>query len=329
MTRQRRSQRYPATNFFAIMIACCALAVIHVNSDPMAVGESPLELAHNNAPPLLSIPPTPELPEPVMAPGDPKGIAPVASTQPVDDPTVLRGIWALKMTSELLNKGIKSFGTVTDYTANMYKQERMNGELSEGSNIDLKVKHQPFSVYMKWQSGADRGQQAIFVEDQNEGNLLVQPGGIKGRLTGVLTLDPEGTLAMASSRHPVTQIGLLKLAEKILDFQKEDLERGHGFKCELLDNATFGERPCYIFTCVYESEEYNQHYRKSVIYVDKELSMPVCVKNFCWAKDANPETIDDETLLEFYAYTELELMQKLETADFDATNRKYRMRVRR
>lgn len=329
MTRQIRSNRYPKTNFFAILIACGALALIHVNSDPAAIGDSPMELAASTAPPLLSLPPTPSLPQPVAVHNDSDGESAELVSQYVEDPTRLQGIWALKMTSTLLRKGMKSFGKVTDYTASMYKQERMNGELGEGQTIELKMKHAPFSVYMKWLSGDDRGQQAIYVDDQNEGKLLVQPGGIKGRLTGVLSLDPEGALAMAGSRHPVTQAGLVELAKTILKYQDSDLKRGHGFQCELLDNATFGDRPCYLFTCLYDSEEFNSEYRKSVIYVDKELSMPVCVKNFCWAKDANPETIDDETLLEFYAYSELELMQKLDETAFDTGNRKYRMRVRK
>lgn len=329
MTRQRRSNRYPATNFFAMMIACGALAVVHINSDPTAIGDSPMETKIRTAPPLLSLPPTPSLPEKV---GQSDGAAGESARQPqivVEDPATLRGIWALKMTSTLLRKGMKSFEKIPDYTATMYKQERLNGELVEGQTIELKMKHEPFSVYMKWLSGADKGQQAIFVAGENEDNLLVQPGGIKGRLTGVLSLDPQGTLAMASSRHPVTQAGLVELAKTILSYQDEDLKRGHGFQCELQDHATFSDRPCYVFTCLYNSPEFNGEYRKSVIYVDKELSMPVCVKNFCWAKDANPETIDQETLLEFYAYSELEMTKKLQVADFDATNSSYRMRVRR
>ena len=82
-----------------------------------------------------------------------------------------------------------------------------------------KIRHEPFSVYMKWLSG-DRGRQLIYVDGQNDGKLLVQPGGIKGRLTGVLSLDPSGTLAMSDSRYPIQTAGLLALAKTILEHQK-------------------------------------------------------------------------------------------------------------
>ncbi|QDT31537.1 DUF1571 domain-containing protein [Thalassoglobus polymorphus] len=329
MMRKRRSNRYPGTNFLAVLIACGALAIAHLNSDPIAIGGSPNEESVNLMPPVLALPPTPSLPQHNAVAQDSSDDESAKEVLPAENPGVLKGIWALKMTSTLLRKGTKSFTKVTDYTASLYRQERLNGVLGTGQTIEMKLKHEPFSLYMKWLSGDEKGQQAIYVEDQNDGKLLVQPGGIKGRLTGVLKLDPEGSLAMAQSRHPATQAGLVELAKTILKFQEEDLKRGTGFQCELVDNQTFDDRPCYIFTCVYDSEEINSVYRKSVIYVDKELSMPVCVKNFCWAKDANPETIDDETLLEFYAYSGLELYKQLEVADFDAKNRSYRMRVRR
>ncbi len=329
MTRQRRSKRYFVKNFLVILIACGAMAIVHVNSDPTAVGGSPMESSVTVAPPLLQLPPSPALPDRISGESneDVKDEEQVVSH--VEDPTILQGIWALKMTETLLRKGAKSFQKVPDYTASFYKQERLNGVLSDGSTIEMKMKHEPFSVYMKWLSGSDRGQQAIYVEDQNDGKLLVQPGGIKGRLTGVLSLDTDGSLAMAKSLHPVTQVGILELARTVLKYQEKDLERGTGFQCHLLDGQSFDDRPCYVFTCLYESPEFNSEYRKSILYIDKELSIPMCVKNFCWAKDANPETIDEETLIEFYAYSDLKMMKKLDVNDFNAKNRAYRMRVRR
>jgi hypothetical protein len=70
-------------------------------------------------------------------------------------------------------------------------------------------------------------------------------------------------------------------------------------------------------------------YRKSIVFIDKELSMPVCVKNYTWAKDADPESIDEETLVEFYAYTDMRMEQQLGAADFDQHNKDYKLRVKR
>ena len=57
--------------------------------------------------------------------------------------------------------------------------------------------------------------------------------------------------------------------------------------------------------------------------------MPLCVKNYTWVRDANPETLDEDSLVEFYAYTDLKVRQDLAGDDFDQNNRKYRLRVKR
>ncbi len=327
MTRSRQKPysqkpRSWGRNFLAILVACSAAGAAHVNNDPLSIGGSPSARAASTSAPTMSIPPSPQMPSKI------DGKTPHSEHDAnIHDPQVLRGIWALKMVCSLMEKGSQAFEKVPDYTTNLFKQERVNGILADGQTIDTKIRHQPFSVYMKWLSG-DRGRQVIYVDGQNDGNILVQPGGIKGRLTGVLALEPEGALALSDSRYPIQKAGLLALAKTILEHEKKDIERGTGFQCELRDDQMFEDRPCYLFTCVYDSPEINQRYRKAIIFVDKELSMPVCVKNYTWVRDANPETLDEESLVEFYAYTDMKISQKLADADFDQTNSDYKLRVK-
>ncbi|SFI65335.1 DUF1571 domain-containing protein [Planctomicrobium piriforme] len=329
MPRSERSTNPLMRNVLALLVASVTVGIAHLNLDPFCTGgEGGGAKRANAAPPRM--PPPPELP--TQIPASSELVAAVASaaspsTKVADDPSTLRGVWALKMAAALLEKGCHNFSKVPDYTACMFKQERLNGALGDGQTIDLKVRHEPYSVYMKWQSG-DRGRQLIYVHGQNDGNMLVQPGGIKGRLTGLLSLEPTGSLAMAESRYPITKAGLLQLGHTILEYQHQDLERGCGFTCELRDHQEFEGRACYLYHINYESPEIHSVYRKSLIYVDKELSLPICVKNYTWGKDVNPETIDEETLIEFYAYTDLKIEQELSASDFDRNNRDYKLRVR-
>jgi hypothetical protein len=225
----------------------------------------------------------------------------------------------------ILKQGCERFERIPDYTATLYKQERIGGELLDGQTVSMKLRHEPFSVYMKWLTG-DKGRQVIYVDGQNEGKMLVQLGGIKGRLLGVLSIDPMSSQAMAETRHPITGAGLLGLAQKVLHHRERDLARGTGVQCELHDNQLHNERPCYVFVTTYDSPEFHETYRKVVLYVDKELSMPVCVRNFTWARDANPETIDDDTLIEYYSYSDIKVEQQLADGDFDKANAEYKLR---
>ncbi len=329
MPRSERSASPWFRNVLATLIAGGAFGISQVNLDPFVSGadgggtKKANAAAPRTASVDLAVSTVNALPK-VSGESDP---APDQQQQ-VNDFQTLRGIWAIKMSQELLKKGCANFAKVSDYTAHMYKQERIGGVLSEGQAIDMKVRHEPFSVYMKWQTG-DRGRQLIYVEGQNDGNMLVQPGGIKGRLTGLLNLEPTGSMAMSESRFPITKAGLLQLGYTVMEYQDRDIARGSGFQCELRDNQEFESRPCYLYQINYDSPQVHESYRKSLVFIDKELSLPICVKNYTWAKDATPETIDDETLIEFYAYSELRVQQQLGSVDFDQHNGDYKLRVRK
>jgi hypothetical protein len=337
-------------NFQAAGVAFLTLAAVNLSTDPVPAGSEPLAIAEIED--ATSTAPLPRLLSPGIAASSPApmadglepktaalppdmrlamnasdasvsvGLVPLPADAPIAS-GVISGKPAMLKTIELLEKGLVDFKKIPDYLCTFTKQERVGGDLSDIQKITLKMRHEPLSIYMKWRSG-QTGQQLIWVEGQNDGKMLVKAGGIKGRL-GTLTLDPTSALAMSQSRHPCTAVGLKFAAEKIVQYQKAAAERGTGFQCELRDDAEFDGRPCYRCLVQYESAEYSPEYRKSEILVDKQLSMPVSVMNFTWAQDAKPETIDEETLIEHYMYTEIQLQQQFADLDFSRTNEDYRM----
>ncbi|MGE0379143.1 MAG: DUF1571 domain-containing protein [Planctomycetaceae bacterium] len=305
-------------NFLALLVALAAAAFLHVNVDPLTAGSDPegaVDLLESAA-----YPPPP--PMPVMAGTQSASAAEHGVSQNAD---IITGRWALTMQTMLLEKGCASFSKVSDYTATLKKQERIGGTLGDVQILKVKLRHEPFSVYMNWQN-YDKGRELIYVEGQNDGNMLIQPGGWKGRLTGTIALDPTGRMAMSESRHPVMQIGLVRLAEKLLSYNYLVLKQDGGFACELHANQKLHGRDCYLFMISYDSPKYNETYRKSVQYVDKELLLPVMVQNYTWGTDTDPETIDEQTLIESYTWTDIRVDQRLANGDFDQTNSSYRFR---
>jgi hypothetical protein len=344
-----RGIRHP--NFHALSVAMATLAVVHINTDPLPAGSDPLsvgerEIAIAAAPvmPRLILPPAAQIVQTPLGDGlDPavlaiEGVPPAPPTATMDaagvpmpvaapvaaQPEVLTGKWAMQMNVVILQKGLAHFSHVPDYTATFTKQERIAGDLTDVQEISLKVRQKPFSVYMKWRSGKT-GQQAIFVEGQNEGMMLVKPGGALGRLAKCIPVDPNGDLALSQARYPVTMAGLPAVAEMIMKYQQGFIEKGSGFQCEFRDDAEFDGRPCYRFFVVYDNAEVSPDYRKSEILVDKQLALPVYVKNYTWARDADPATLDEQTLVEHYTYTGIEIAPQFADLDFDRTNPEYRM----
>lgn len=276
-----------------------------------------------------------------LAGGSPRGTMSSASVgasisdRPADrEPTggeapVLTGRLALLMNLALVERGYARLSMVPDYTATFCKQERIGDELGEPQVIRIKLRHEPFSVYMKWYSG-DKGRELIYVDGRNDGKLIVHVGGWKARLLPTVKLDPEGSTAMKESRHPVTDVGLLEVARRCIAYRQRDLDAAQGVRCRMLDDRRFDERDCYCFIIEYDRPELSHGYRKVVALVDKELSLPVSVKNYGWPKEPSPAAdaakLDELTLVEVYGYSDIRLTQQLTDDDFDRHNENYKFR---
>ena len=143
---------------------------------------------------------------------------------------------ALQSALALLEKGRERLKSTNHYTATFIKQERVGDELTEGDVTEIKVRHEPFGVYMKWVE-CDEGQELLYVDGTNEGKLLLKQVGWKARLLPLVSLDPHCVLAMSQSRYPVTQMGLLRLVETLITDRRRDLETNAALKCQLFNDV--------------------------------------------------------------------------------------------
>ena len=330
-------------NTYAALLVLFTFGFYHWNTDPEACGGDPIASPrrHNQ---LLMVSIATPLPKPAVAPQDilhaveekPASDASTATTTPSTSPTlpqadeikspegtVLTGRWALTASQDRLRRGQENLEKTSDYSAQFRRQERINGELLDQQAMNLKVRHAPFSLYMKWTEG-DKGRQLIFVEGQNEDKVLIQIGGVAGRLTGALAMDPDDGRVRAESRYPATCAGLLALTKIILSHHENDLKRSTGITSEMRDGESFDNRPCFQTTLVYDNPTINADYYKSLILIDKELSVPVCVRNYTWVEGKAPAKEDEDSLIEHYSYTGLEL--NMELTDNDFSKSKYKMR---
>ncbi len=324
-------------NTLASFLLLFTFVFYHWNTDPEACGADPIATVHRPTPYLLvsiAKPVPNDLAPPIrhaLNEEESKGSASGSGDAgPTTEPetkspegTVLNGRWALKASQEQLLRGQEILEKTPDYSVQFRRQERIGGSLLDPQAMNLKVRHEPFSLYMKWTEG-DKGRQLIFVKGQNEDKVLVQPGGVTGRLTGAIAMLPDDPRVLAESRYPATCAGLLELTKIILSHHEADLKRATGVVSEIRDGESFDGRPCYLTTLVYETPEVNADYRKSLILIDKEHSVPICIRNYTWVEGKAPATDDEESLIESYHFTGLEINTQLTDGDFAKS--KYRMR---
>lgn len=105
---------------------------------------------------------------------------------------------------------------IPGYTAVLETRERIEDELHPRRVMRLWLRHEPFSVAIETDAPAnEKGQRVWYQQDWNDGELLAETPGLLGTLVGRVSLDPEGDLALQNRRHPLTDVGLLRLVEQV------------------------------------------------------------------------------------------------------------------
>ena len=146
-----------------------------------------------------------------------------------------------------LQSGRQQFARLAGYTATMVKQEKIDGALSEEVTFALEVRHQPFSVYVKWESGDELGKELLYVDGQNDNQLLVRLGGLKGRILPALKIDPFGGNAMRQSRYPITKLGILALPDTLIERRELEMREKIVPHFEQKADAAVDGRPCSVY----------------------------------------------------------------------------------
>ena len=233
---------------------------------------------------------------------------------------------ALVQVIGLLKDGLQRLGGVPVYTAVFEKQEVVGGCLLDPQVMEMTLRHEPYAVHMAWLEGHP-GRELLFEEGANDGCMLINPGGWKQRLTGTLKLDIHGALATREARHPCTSLGMGRLAKKLLRYRLAELAAASNVDCTLADGAEFDGRPCWKNVLVYKTPEDANEFRKSILLIDREWNLPVSVRTFGWPTgDCPAASLDDETVIERYAYTDVNLAPLKQVTDLGELESHFRVR---
>jgi hypothetical protein len=213
----------------------------------------------------------------------------------------------------------QTIGKIRDYSATMVKRERINGKLNEKEFMFVKVRHEPFSAYTYFLGPEKmKGQEAIYVAGKNKGNLLAHGVGLK-RALGMVSLDPNGLIAMAGQRYPITEIGVANLTKRLIEVAENDMKFG---ECEVqfFKDAKINGRSCTCIKVTHPTPRKEFKFNVATVFVDDELNVPVRYAAYEWPAVAGTEP----QLLEEYTYLDMKINQGFTDADFDDKNPNYR-----
>jgi uncharacterized protein DUF1571 len=219
---------------------------------------------------------------------------------------------ALRMASQTI-KDIDA--RIADYDAVMIKRERIDGELSEQQTVYIKVRHQPFGVYMYFIKPY-KGRECLYNAGPNgEKGILVAmdcPGW--KRAFGKLEFDPEGHMAMKGQKYPIMKLGIREMTRELIDVANNDVKFG---ECEVKTyQTTINKRPVTKLQVIHPKRRTSFRFHKAEVFIDNELKIPTRYASYMWPQ--NPG--EKPPLEEEYTYLNVNLNKGFTDLDFDKDN---------
>ena len=208
-----------------------------------------------------------------------------------------------------------SFARVKDYVGLFYKQERINGQLQPEQTIQLRIRQEPFSVYLKW-LGPQKlvGQEACYVAGKNNNQMRAKSAGPLLGAIGFISLDPRDPKAMANNHHPITEAGLGNLIEKIAASTDKERQLPPDQLAIAIGDYRFLNRPVTRLETTRRVNNGQFYACRSVVYFDKETRLPVRFEAYDWPK---PNGQPGGDLLECYSFVDLKFNVGLTDAGFN------------
>jgi len=210
--------------------------------------------------------------------------------------------------------------SIKDYTFTLIKQESINGKELDPCALAMKVRNEPFSVYAKYLEPTKKaGTEAIYIDGQNKGKLWAKGVGILS-IIGTQSLAPDGKYAMDGNKYPITEVGLVRLVDLLIEVGEGDIKNNYECQVQYYENAKVGQRDCTCIEVIHPKPTPGKFpFYIARIFIDNENQLPIKYESYDWPKkqDEKPQ------LLEAYLYHDLKINVGLTDKDFDIKNPDY------
>ena len=214
---------------------------------------------------------------------------------------------------------------LVDYTARFEKTEvNENSHQLEKTVMQLKVQTRfrnttldaPRRIYLRFsEPNSVSGREVIWRQDLYDGKMAVrEPGFLLSLKT--IWLDPNGFLAMQGQKHPISEIGIVKLTEQLLQKGRQDLGNPN-LTIHLQIDHIYDDHTTHLITITKNpTVPIEGDYQRAEVVFDPERNVVLAFRSY-----AAPESPSDPPqLIESYSYHDLQMNVGLTESDFDVTN---------
>lgn len=226
---------------------------------------------------------------------------------------------------ELLHVAANRLATVRDYRCQYLRKELIDGEWKK-NHVLLRIRHQPFSVYMEWVSdeATKRGRKVAYHEQMGDKMLVRVP------LLGIVRqMDLQTSVRMKESKYTVAQAGIKNLVERLSERWEREKQLGltrvqcQDVELEVVVGTQTFRQPCVCITTLHPSQHREVFQRegfmfhRTSVYFAKDgpaAGLPVQLKGYDWPADGSD---GEGPLVEESAYVQIELNVGLTDRDFE------------
>jgi Protein of unknown function (DUF1571) len=209
-----------------------------------------------------------------------------------------------------------------DYEAVFTKKELVGRTMFDGRMV-IKLRHDPFSVYLRF-IDQNNGREVMYAGPRYQFKMMAHeaPGTLSG-MVGTVSLEPNSGRAMAEGRHPITQIGMGKMMDAVIQQWEAEAkyQDPQDPKVYYYPNAKLGGSiECEGAITRHENPQHSFRFYETRVFFDKKSKFPIRLEQYGFPDRAHPQPY----LVEQYIYTNIRVNVGLTDNDFDIRNRNYK-----
>jgi len=216
----------------------------------------------------------------------------------------------------IIEEAVEAYRTVQDYTAQLYRTERVGDDLRKEERIFLKFR-KPDMIYMKWQTSPNpgllnEGTEVIYPAAPGKKKMTAHLGGLINLITPTVTVDPTDKMVMDNNRHPVTHTGIGFILDLFVQ-QRDRAVEDAGFQQVYHGMVEIMGRQTHKIEFIMPGKQKGYYCYRAEVYFDAVHKLPIRIVVYNW----------EDELVERYSFKDLALNVGLTEEDFKPRNRAY------
>lgn len=225
----------------------------------------------------------------------------------------------LKRPLDLATASLAECAKYRDNAYTFVKREEVNGKLGEHEAMFMKVRREPFSVYVYTLGPKQpKGQEVIYVEGRNNGKVQAHVTGFRHKLIGIVSLAVDSPEVMEGNRYSLLSAGPERLVEKVVGLYRQEMTGGES-DVQIFAGAKVDAHVCTCVQVSHRTHAPNFPFQMTRIFYDEQSNLPIRWEAYEWPRHAG----EKPRLGEEYTFRNLQMNVGLTDVDFDVANPKY------